>query len=81
MEITEYLNIVTYEKDCAMNFNVNYKSIKDSVVYSFEEYVEEDGFTASQSAAKIFEEDWRQLNKNSFTQTPFYNVLPLRVLS
>lgn len=59
-------------KECAMNFNVNYKSIKDSVVYSFEEYVEEDGFTASQSAAKIFEEDWRQLNNNSFTKTAYY---------
>lgn len=53
-------------KECAMNFNVNYKGIKDSVVYSFEEYVEEDGFTASQSAAKIFEEDWETAQQKFF---------------
>jgi len=74
------INIATYEKDCAMNFNVNYKSIKDFVVYSFEEYVEEDGFTASQSAAKILEEDWRQLNYNSFAKAAYYICEPLSVL-
>jgi len=52
----------------AMNNNVDYESIKDSVVYSFEEYIEDDGFTASQSAAKVFEEDWRELNYNAFTK-------------
>ncbi|MGE7912686.1 hypothetical protein [Lysinibacillus xylanilyticus] len=55
-----------------MNNNVNYESIKDSVVYSFEEYIEDDGFTASQSAAKVFEEDWRELNYNSFTKNAYY---------
>lgn len=55
-----------------MNNNIDYESIKDSVVYSFEEYIEEDGFTASQSAAKVFEEDWRDLNYNAFTRTAYY---------
>jgi hypothetical protein len=43
-----------------MNNNVDYESIKD------------DGFTASQSAAKVFEEDWRELNYNAFTKTAYY---------
>lgn len=55
-----------------MNNNVDYESIKDSVVYSFEEYIEEDGFTAPQSAAKVFEEDWRDLNYDTFTRTAYY---------
>ncbi|NPC90976.1 hypothetical protein HOO54_23065 [Bacillus sp. WMMC1349] len=55
-----------------MNNNVDYESIKDSVVFSFEEYVEDDGFTAPQSAAKVFEEDWRELNYNIFTKTAYY---------
>lgn len=55
-----------------MNNNVDYESIKDSVVYSFEEYVEDNGFTASQSAAKVFEEDWRELNYNAFSKTAYY---------
>lgn len=52
--------------------NIDYESIKDSVVYSFEEYVEEDGFTAPQSAAKVFEEDWRELNYNEFSKAAYY---------
>ncbi|MEC2077199.1 hypothetical protein [Metabacillus fastidiosus] len=55
-----------------MNNNVDYQRIKGSIIYSFEEYVEEDGFTASQSAAKVFEEDWRELNYNAFTKTAYY---------
>ncbi|MED4402861.1 hypothetical protein [Metabacillus fastidiosus] len=55
-----------------MNNNVDYQRIKDSIIYSFEEYVEEDGFTASQSVAKVFEEDWRELNYNAFTKTAYY---------
>lgn len=55
-----------------MNNNIDYESIKDSVVYSFEEYVEDDGFTAPQSAAKVFEEDWRELNYNAFSKTAYY---------
>ncbi|AYE33990.1 hypothetical protein [Clostridium septicum] len=55
-----------------MNFSVEYESIKDSIVYSFEEYVEEDGFTAPQAAAKTFEEEWRRLNYNMFTKTTYY---------
>lgn len=55
-----------------MNNNVNYESIKDSVVYSFEEYIEDEGFSAPQSAAKVFEEDWRELNYNDFSKTTYY---------
>lgn len=55
-----------------MNNNVDYENIKDSVVYSFEEYIENEGFTASQSAAKLFEEDWRELNYNAFTKAAYY---------
>lgn len=57
---------------CNVNNNVDYQRIKDSIIYSFEEYVEEDGFTASQSVAKVFEEDWRELNYNAFTKTAYY---------
>lgn len=55
-----------------MNINFNYENIKDSIVYGFEEYVEEDGFTASQAAAKTFEEEWRRLNHNMFTKAAYY---------
>ena len=55
-----------------MNISVDYESIKDSIVYSFEEYVEEDGFSAPQAAAKTFEEEWRRLNYSMFTKTAYY---------
>ena len=55
-----------------MNNKFSYERIKDSIVYSFEEYVGEDGFTVSQSAAKTFEEEWRRLNYNMFTKTAYY---------
>lgn len=55
-----------------MRNKLNYQSIKNSVVYSFEEYIEDDGFTAAQSAAKVFEEEWRELNYNRFTKAAYY---------
>ncbi|MEE1100252.1 MAG: hypothetical protein U0K86_02055 [Agathobacter sp.] len=36
--------------------NINYEVIKDSVVFGFEEYIEE-GYNSSQAAARILEED------------------------
>ncbi|NPC90787.1 hypothetical protein HOO54_00490 [Bacillus sp. WMMC1349] len=48
------------------------KASKIPLYLFFEEYVEDDGFTAPQSAAKVFEEDWRELNYNIFTKTAYY---------
>lgn len=55
-----------------MNFSIEYEVIKDSIVYSFEEYVGEDGLTALQASAKTFEEEWKRLNYNMFTKTAYY---------
>lgn len=55
-----------------MNNNIYYESIKDSVVYSFEEYIEEDGFTVPQATAKTFEEEWRELNYSAFSKSSYY---------
>lgn len=55
-----------------MNSNTDYEGIKDSVVYSFEEYVQDEGFTPSQATGKIFEEDWRELNYNAFSKASYY---------
>lgn len=71
--MTTFKNLEEYiNGEINMNNNVNYESIKDSVVYSFKEYIEDEGFTASQSAAKVFEEDWRELNYNAFSKTAYY---------
>lgn len=51
---------------------ISYETIKELVNYSFEEYVDEDGYTSSQASAKIFEECWRKLNYNLFAKTSFY---------
>lgn len=63
-----------------MNNNITYDDIKDSIIYSFEEYIEEDGFTVSQSVAKILEEDWRELNYNNFTKTAYYILIAIECL-
>ena len=55
-----------------MNVCFDYESIKDAVVYSFEEYVGDDGFTASQAAAKLFEEEWRRLNYSNYTKALYF---------
>ncbi len=57
--------------------NVNYEEVKDSVVFSFEEYMEEDSYNSSQSAARILEEDWRSLNYSLFIKTCYYVLIAI----
>jgi hypothetical protein len=48
---------------------MGYESIKDSVMFGFEEYIEEDGLNVAQTSAKILEEEWRRVNDSLFTKT------------
>ncbi|AIY78758.1 hypothetical protein FDB15_14190 [Clostridium botulinum] len=57
--------------------NINYEVIKDSVVFSFEEYMEEDGYNSSQAAARILEEDWRALNYSLFSKACYYILIAI----
>lgn len=57
--------------------NINYEVIKDSVVFGFEEYIEEEGYNSSQAAARILEEDWRSLNYNLYSKTCYYILIAI----
>ncbi|WP_291562618.1 MULTISPECIES: hypothetical protein [unclassified Clostridium] len=57
--------------------NVSYEDIKDSVIFGFEEYMEEDGYNSSQAAARILEEDWRSLNYSLFSKTCYYTWIAI----
>ncbi len=57
--------------------NISYEYIKDSVVFGFEEYREEEGYNSSQAAARILEEDWRALNYSHFNKTCFYILIAI----
>ena len=50
-----------------MDYLIHYNKIKDAVAYGFEEYINEEFYNPSQAAARILEEDWRQVNYNLFT--------------
>lgn len=39
-----------------------YEKIYDSVLFSFEEYIEDDGLNTTQTSAKVLEEDNKRLN-------------------
>lgn len=47
----------------------SYESIKSSIVFDFEEYIEEEGLNVAQVSAKTLEEDWRIVNESLFTKT------------
>lgn len=55
-----------------MDETIKYNSIKDSVLYGFEEYINEEHYNASQAAARILEEDWRQVNYSKFTKASYF---------
>ncbi|MGG3799109.1 hypothetical protein [Metabacillus fastidiosus] len=59
---------------------VSYERIKDSVVFGFEEYVEEDGLNVAQASAKILEEEWRRVNTNSYTKALYFISLAIESL-
>lgn len=48
-----------------------YDRIYDSVLFSFEEYIEEDGLSTTQTSAKILEEDNKQLNLSKLSQNMY----------
>lgn len=52
--------------------NISYEDIKDSIIFSFEEYINEDGFTPQQATSKLFEEDCRWLVENDFTRSCYF---------
>lgn len=56
---------------------ISYEDIKDSVVFGFEEYREEDGYNSSQAAARILEEEWRVLNYSHFNKTCYYILIAI----
>lgn len=55
-----------------MNELIQYGNIKDAVVYGFEEYINEEFYNSSQAAARVLEEDWREVNFNSFTKSSYF---------
>jgi hypothetical protein len=59
---------------------MDYKSIKDSVVFGFEEYIDEEGLNIAQASAKILEEDWRRVNDSSFTKTLYFISIAIESL-
>lgn len=54
-----------------MKNRINYEAIKDAVQYGFDEYTSIDNFNNCQAAAKILEEDWREVNYNTFTKKSY----------
>ncbi|WP_242218467.1 hypothetical protein [Bacillus cereus group sp. BfR-BA-01380] len=57
--------------------NISYEDIKDSVVFGFEEYIEEEGYNSSQAAGRILEEEWRVLNYSYFNKACYYNLIAI----
>ncbi len=58
----------------------SYEEIKDSALYGFEEYIDEEGFTITQASAKILEEEARSLNYSLFSKTAYFVSLALESL-
>ncbi|ALP36007.1 hypothetical protein ASL14_07315 [Paenibacillus sp. IHB B 3084] len=58
----------------------SYERIKNSVVLDFEEYIEEEGLSVAQVAAKILEEDWRRVNVSLFTKTLYFVSIAIESL-
>lgn len=56
---------------------ISYGRIKDSVVFGFEEYVEEEGLNVAQASARILEEEWERVNANSYTQALYFISLAI----
>lgn len=54
-----------------MHERITYNTIKDSVEYGFDEYINNEHFTIDQTSAKILEEDWREVNHNLFTRKSY----------
>lgn len=54
-----------------MDEKATYISINESVMYSFDECINEEYFNVYQTSAKILEEDWREVNKSIFTKRAY----------
>lgn len=48
--------------------NIKYEIIKDTVVYSFEEYIKEGNLDICQTSIKILEDYWQEVNYNNFSK-------------
>ncbi|MFV0395302.1 MAG: hypothetical protein ACK5LC_13055 [Coprobacillaceae bacterium] len=54
---------------------INHEALVDDVVFGFQEYIDEDGFTIAQASGKIIEESWKIINKSLFiTDCYFINI-------
>lgn len=51
--------------------------IKDSIIFGFEEYINEEGLSLQQATSKILEEDWRWLVENDFTTACYFVLLSI----
>lgn len=60
---------------------MSYERIKDSVVFGFEEYIEEEGLNVAQTSAKILEEEWRRVNDSLFTKTLYFVSIAIESLN
>lgn len=60
---------------------LNYEDIKDSVVFSYEEYIDDEGYDCAQAAARILEEDWRDLNFNHISKAYYFILIGIESIS
>ena len=54
-----------------LTHKISYSSIKDTVTYWFEEYINQEGYNVSQTSGKILEEEWREVNCSTFTKASY----------
>ncbi|MFF2484345.1 hypothetical protein [Paenibacillus sp. NPDC058071] len=59
---------------------MGYERIKDSVVFGFEEYIDEEGLNVAQTSAKILEEEWTRVNDSLFTKTSYFVSIAIESL-
>lgn len=59
---------------------MGYERIKDSVVFGFEEYIDEEGLNVAQASAKMLEEEWRRVNDSLFTKTLYFISIAIESL-
>lgn len=59
---------------------MGYERIKDSVVFGFEEYINEEGLNVAQASAKILEEEWRRVNDSLYTKTLYFVSIAIESL-
>ncbi|MGC6768023.1 hypothetical protein [Enterococcus sp. LJL51] len=59
---------------------ITYEIIKEDVRLSFEEYIDEHGYSVDQATANVIEEFWRNVNKNQFIRYSYFIRLGIESL-